>query len=106
MENFISVILMQYVSILMELTIVSVSQDMKAMDPLTVTVSIIIVILRTSCKPFARSQKNLVSTTLTVSSSLGLVSFLLVGGMVGAVGCICCYVRRYSKANKKNRIYL
>ena len=39
MEEFIGVILMQYVSILMEITNVSVRQDMMVMDSLTVIVS-------------------------------------------------------------------
>ena len=39
MEDLIGVILMQYVSILMEITNVSVRQDMMVMDSLTVIVS-------------------------------------------------------------------
>ena len=39
MRNFIRVILTQYVSILMEVTCVSVRRDMMVMDSLTVTVS-------------------------------------------------------------------
>ena len=48
----------------------------------------------------------IVSASLTIGSTLGSLSFMLVVGIVGAIACICCFVQRYSKANRKKRFYL
>ena len=49
---------------------------------------------------------NVVSDTLIIGSTLGSLSFVLVVGIVGAIACIFCFIRRYSKANRKKQFYL
>lgn len=43
-----------------------------------------------------------VSDSVLIGSNLGVVSFLLLAGVVVVVVCICCYVRHYSYVVKKD----
>ena len=95
-KKFIIVTQMQNVLIMKDLSPASVSQVTMEMGLQIVIVSskIIILTFKSSC------MDCVVSASLTIGSTLGSLSFVLVVAIVGTIACICCFVRRYSKTNR------
>ena len=105
-KKVIIVTRMQNVLIMMALSLVSAIQVTMEMGLLIVSVSSKINILKLHNFTLIMYKLCVVSVTLIIGSTLGSLSFVLVVGIVGAIICICCFIERYSKANRKKRFYL